>query len=197
MTLVRRQLIEANPSASSGGDAFRFTHVLIQEAAYEGVPKELRADLHARLARRLGSSSESEDEIVGFHLERSYRCRAELGLVGEPERQLAAQATERLEAAGHKAFMLGDPEACSNLLGRAVRSSHRMTRPALLCYPRSARLSSKPGTWRKPIASSRKPSSDRRAMSSSTHGRALSNSSSAYRRTRAQSTTCNAWRTPG
>ena len=120
MTLVRRQLIEANPSASSGGDAFRFTHVLIQEAAYEGVPKELRADLHARLARRLGSSSESEDEIVGFHLERSYRCRAELGLVGEPERQLAAQATERLEAAGHKAFMLGDPEACSNLLGRAV-----------------------------------------------------------------------------
>ena len=120
MTLVRRQLIEANPSASSGEDGLRFTHVLIQEAAYEGVPKEVCADLHERLARRLGSNPASEDEIVGFHLERSYRCRAELGPVGDPERQLAAQATARLEAAGRKAFVLGDPEACSNLLGRAA-----------------------------------------------------------------------------
>ena len=120
MMLVRRQLIQPNPSASSVGDAFRFTHVLIQEAAYEGVPKEVRADLHERLARRLGSNSEGEDEIVGFHLEQSYRCRAELGLVGEHERQLAAEATARLEAAGHKALVLGDPEACGNLLGRAA-----------------------------------------------------------------------------
>ena len=120
MTLVRRQLIQPNPSASSVGDAFRFTHVLIQEAAYEGVPKEVRADLHERLARRLGSNSEGEDEIVGFHLEQSYRCRAELGLVGERERQLAAEAAARLEAAGHKAFVLGDPQACGNLLGRAA-----------------------------------------------------------------------------
>ena len=118
--LVRRQLIQPNPAASSVEDAFRFTHVLIQEAAYEGVPKEVRADLHERLAERLGSEEESEDEIVGFHLERAYRCRAELGLVGERERQLAAAATARLEAAGHKAMVLGDAEASGNLLGRAV-----------------------------------------------------------------------------
>jgi len=120
MALVRRQLIQPNPSASSVEDAFRFTHRLIQEAAYDGVPKEVLADLHERLARRLGSSTESEDEIVGFHLEQSYRCRAELGLVGQPERQLAAEATARLEAAGHKAFVLGDPAACGNLLERAA-----------------------------------------------------------------------------
>jgi class 3 adenylate cyclase/tetratricopeptide (TPR) repeat protein len=120
MALVRRQLIQPSPSASSVEDAFRFTHVLIQEAAYEGVPKEVRADLHERLARRLDSSSESADEIVGFHLEQSYRCRAELGLVGERERHLAAEATARLEAAGRKALVLGDPTACGNLLGRAA-----------------------------------------------------------------------------
>jgi tetratricopeptide (TPR) repeat protein len=120
MALVRRQLIQPNPSASTVEDAFRFTHVLIQEAAYDGLPKEVRADLHERLATRLGSSLESEDEIVGFHLEQSYRCRAELGLVGEHERQLAAEATARLESAGHKAFVLGDPAACGNLLGRAA-----------------------------------------------------------------------------
>ena len=134
MMLVRRQLIQPNPSATSAEDAFRFTHVLIQEAAYEGVPKEVRGDLHERLARRLGSNSEGEDEIVGFHLEQSYRCRAELGLVGERERELAAEATARLEAAGHKAFVLGDPEACGNLLGRAASllSPDDPTRLALL-----------------------------------------------------------------
>ena len=120
MALVRRQLIQPNPTASSVEDAFRFTHVLIQEVAYDGVPKEVRADLHERLARRLDSRAEGEDEVVGFHLEQSYRCRAELGLVGDHERELAAEATMRLEAAGHKAFVLGDPAACGNLLERAA-----------------------------------------------------------------------------
>jgi class 3 adenylate cyclase len=120
MSLVRRQLIQPNPSASSVEDAFRFTHVLIQEAAYAGLPKEVRADLHERLARRLEASADSEDEIVGLHLEQSYRSRAELGLVGEHERRLATEAAARLEAAGHKAFVLGDPAACGNLLERAA-----------------------------------------------------------------------------
>jgi class 3 adenylate cyclase len=120
MSLVRRQLIQPNPSGSSVEDAFRFTHVLIQEAAYDGLPKEVRADLHERLARRLEASVDNDDEIVGLHLEQSYRFRAELGLVGERERKLASEATARLEAAGHKAFVLGDPAACGNLLERAA-----------------------------------------------------------------------------
>jgi tetratricopeptide (TPR) repeat protein len=120
MALVRRQLIQPDPSASSVEDAFRFKHALIQDAAYNGLPKEVRADLHERLARRLGASPDGEDEIVGFHLEQSYRARFELGLVGERERKLAAEAMARLEAAGRKAFVLGDPAACANLLGRAT-----------------------------------------------------------------------------
>jgi class 3 adenylate cyclase/tetratricopeptide (TPR) repeat protein len=120
MALVRRQLIQPDPSASSVEDAFRFKHALIQEAAYDGLPKEVRADLHERLASRLSALPESEDEIVGFHLEQSYRCRFELGLVGQRERTLAAEAMTRLEAAGHKAFVLGDPAACAHLLGRAA-----------------------------------------------------------------------------
>ena len=120
MALLRRQLIQPNPSASSVEDAFRFTHVLIQEAAYDGLPKEVRADLHERLARRLEKSPDNPDELIGLHLEQSYRCRAELGLVGDHERQLAFEAAARLEAAGHKAFVLEDPEACGNLLERAA-----------------------------------------------------------------------------
>jgi class 3 adenylate cyclase len=120
MALVRRQLIQPDRSGSSVEDAFRFKHALIQEAAYESLPKEVRADLHERLASRLDASPDSEDEIVGFHLEQSYRCRAELGLVGERELKLAREAMTRLEAAGRKAFVLGDPAACGNLLDRAA-----------------------------------------------------------------------------
>ena len=120
MALVRRQLIQPDPSASSVEDAFSFKHALIQDAAYNGLPKELRADLHERLAGWLGASPDSEDEVVGFHLEQSCRFRVELGLAGEHERTLAIEAANRLKAAGNKAFMLGDSAACGSLLGRAA-----------------------------------------------------------------------------
>jgi tetratricopeptide (TPR) repeat protein len=120
MALVRRQLIQPDPSASSVEDAFRFKHALIQEAAYDGLPKEVRADLHERLARLLGADPDGEDEIVGFHLEQAYRCLFELGMVGERELELAREAMARLEVAGRKAFVLGDPAACGNLLERAT-----------------------------------------------------------------------------
>ena len=121
MTLVRRQLIEPNPSASSVEDAFRFTHVLIQEAAYEGVPKEVRADLHERLARRLGSKLDRARTRSSASISSSRTAAAPSSAwSASPNDSSPPQATARLEAAGHKAFVLGDPEACGNLLGRAV-----------------------------------------------------------------------------
>jgi class 3 adenylate cyclase len=120
MALVRRQLIQPDPSSLAGEDAFRFSHVLIREAAYGGLPKQLCADLHERLARRLGGSPDSEDEIVGYHLEQAYRCRAQLGLRGDHERALAQEAKTRLEAAAHKALLRGDPTAASGLFERAA-----------------------------------------------------------------------------
>ena len=120
MALVRRQLIQPDPSSFAGEDSFRFSHVLIREAAYSGLPKELCADLHERLARRLAASPDSEDELVGYHLEQSYRCRAQLGLVGDPERALAQEAKTRLEAAAHKALLRGDPTSAGSLLERAA-----------------------------------------------------------------------------
>ena len=37
-------------SLYEGDDGFRFNHVLIRDVAYASMPKEIRADLHARLA---------------------------------------------------------------------------------------------------------------------------------------------------
>ena len=120
MALVRRQLIQPDPSAFAGEDAFRFSHVLVQEAAYEGLPKERSAELHERLATRLALSPVSEDEILGYHLEQAYLCSAQLGLVGDREQSLAREAAARLESGAQKALLRGDPAAGSNLFGRAA-----------------------------------------------------------------------------
>jgi class 3 adenylate cyclase/tetratricopeptide (TPR) repeat protein len=120
MALMRRQLIQPDPSAFAGEDAFRFNHVLIQEAAYSGLPKELCAELHERLANRIALTGDGEDEIVGYHLEQAYRCRSRLGFAGPHERELARDAKTRLEAAGNKALLRGDPGAAGGLLERAA-----------------------------------------------------------------------------
>ncbi len=119
MALVRRQLIQPDPAAFAGEDAFRFSHVLIREAVYEGIPKERCADLHERLADRLRAEG-AEDEVIGHHLEQAFRCRAQLGLAGPRERELAVLAQARLEAAARKVLLGGDPHAAVDLLERAA-----------------------------------------------------------------------------
>jgi class 3 adenylate cyclase len=119
MALVRRQLIRPARSKSHGEDVFRFSHALVREAAYRGLPKELCAELHVRLARRLLESG-AEDELIGYHLEHAYRSRAQLGLLGERERELAVEAFVRLEAAARKALLRGDAAAGGTLLERAT-----------------------------------------------------------------------------
>jgi predicted metalloprotease len=47
------QLIRSDRSDLPGQDAFRFTHALIREAAYNGLPKQRRAEVHERVARWL------------------------------------------------------------------------------------------------------------------------------------------------
>ena len=48
--LVRKELIRPDRTDLPGEDAFRFRHLLIRDAAYEAMPKELRAELHERFA---------------------------------------------------------------------------------------------------------------------------------------------------
>ena len=75
-TLVRKELIRPDRTDLPGEDAFRFRHLLIRDAAYEAMPKELRAELHERFADWLDQIGLAEqDEIVGYHLEQAYRYR--------------------------------------------------------------------------------------------------------------------------
>ena len=50
LALVRKEFVRPDRSLFPGDDGFRFNHVLIRDVAYASMPKELRADLHVRLA---------------------------------------------------------------------------------------------------------------------------------------------------
>jgi class 3 adenylate cyclase/tetratricopeptide (TPR) repeat protein len=116
LALVRRDLIEPDPSPAHGDDGFRFRHVLIRDAAYLGLAKEARAVLHLEHAGRLGSAGEL-DELVGYHLEQAFRYRQELG---PADADLAVRAGERLARAGRRAVRRGDLPAAVSLLTRAA-----------------------------------------------------------------------------
>lgn len=110
--LVRKGYLRAD------GDAFRFHHALVQEAAYRAVSKQQRAELHARLADWLEEAGVS-GELIGYHLERGFRCRVELQDVDWHARQLARRGAEHLGAAGRRALAAGDPRSAVDLLERA------------------------------------------------------------------------------
>jgi class 3 adenylate cyclase/tetratricopeptide (TPR) repeat protein len=120
MALVRRELVRPDRAILVGDDAYRFRHLLIRDAAYDGLPKSTRADLHEQFAGWLaehGLDLVELDEIVGYHLEQACRYRRELGEAVDPK--LAAAARERLVAAAGRATLRQDDHATVNLLRRA------------------------------------------------------------------------------
>jgi class 3 adenylate cyclase/tetratricopeptide (TPR) repeat protein len=121
LTLVRKEFIRPDSAVFLGDDGFRFGHVLIRDAAYESIPKRLRAELHERFAgwleAKLGERVEEYEEILGYHLEQAFRLGTELDA---PNRALAERAAARLGGAGRRALDRGDMNGASNLLERAA-----------------------------------------------------------------------------
>ena len=124
MALVRKELVRPDRSGTTGDEAFRFRHILVRDAAYGSLPKEQRADLHARFAawleRVAGERLLEYEEVIGYHLEQAHRYRNELGLTDELTRTLASRAAEHLRAAGLRASARLDAPAAETLLSRAI-----------------------------------------------------------------------------
>lgn len=118
--LVRKELIRPHPPVLEGDRAFRFRHLLIRDAAYEGLPKVTRTALHERYATWLEQQPHALAElaeIVGWHLEQAARYQRELGV--ETAAELAGRASEHLHSAGRRAAERGDTAAARSLLERA------------------------------------------------------------------------------
>jgi hypothetical protein len=118
--LSGKELIEPETATLPFEEAYRFRHILIQEAAYRSLPKEQRAQMHERLAFWFAQRPESAAELVGYHLEQAYSYRTELGPEDDHDRALARQAAERLAAAAQQALNRGDRPAQINLLSRSL-----------------------------------------------------------------------------
>ncbi len=117
--LVRKELVRPGDATLPGEEAFRFRHLLIRDAAYDAVPKSLRAELHERFAAWLEERAPSLvelDELLGLHLEQAARYRLELGT---PNAELQARAADLLASSGRRAYHRSDLAAAVNLLERA------------------------------------------------------------------------------
>jgi hypothetical protein len=122
--LVRRELIRPHRSLFPGDEGFRFRHILLREAAYASVPKEVRAELHERYAvwleGKAGSRTREFEEIVGHQLEQAFRYRTELRPADDRARELAERAAKHLARAGRRAYAREDLPAAVGLLSRAA-----------------------------------------------------------------------------
>jgi predicted ATPase len=118
--VFHKELICPHQPTSMGDRAFRFRHLLIRDAAYDALPKAIRAELHARFANwpEVNASELAElDEITGWHLEQTIRHRQELRHYPDPA--LAHRTAQHLHQAGRRAARRGDTNAARNLLERA------------------------------------------------------------------------------
>jgi class 3 adenylate cyclase len=123
MGLVRKELIRPDRRPESSDETFRFRHLLVRDAAYDGLPKLERAELHERFAdwleRTAGDRLADIDEIVGYHLDQARTYRLALGPDDERTRGLALRAGQRLAAAGRRATDREEIESSIRLLSQA------------------------------------------------------------------------------
>lgn len=121
--LRQKELIEPAGSYWVDEPVLRFHHVLLRDAAYRRLLKEVRADLHERYAAWLDSKAvdvADNDEVAGFHLEQAHQYRVELGIFDDHSALLGHRAADRLAGAGRRALDRDDLPAAAGLLGRAL-----------------------------------------------------------------------------
>jgi predicted ATPase len=124
--MTRKQLVRPSGSLNIEDASFRFMHILIKDAAYNGLLKRARARFHEgfvtwadRVNRERGRSQEFE-ELNGYHLEQAYRYLGELGPLDDHGHAVGARASVLLASAGRRAQARGDTPAAVNLLRRAA-----------------------------------------------------------------------------
>ncbi len=121
--LVRKEFIRPSLAGGNGAE-FRFSHLLLRDAAYESTPIAARAEMHRRHGTWLAEHAEDStgrEEIAGWHLERAGQYLSDLGRAPDPG--LSLQAAERLFAAGRRASERWDIVAARSLLERALALS--------------------------------------------------------------------------
>ncbi|MGA9161655.1 MAG: AAA family ATPase, partial [Actinomycetota bacterium] len=104
---VKELVVPHDPSSFSDEHEFAFRHNLIRDGAYDSLPKTLRADKHAGVARwaeqRAGDRAEEIAELIATH---ELEALGYLGELGERRPELERSAFEHARAAARRTSAL-------------------------------------------------------------------------------------------
>jgi class 3 adenylate cyclase/tetratricopeptide (TPR) repeat protein len=125
VALTRKELIGPSDVTLLGGqEGYRFLHALIRDAAYHGLLKRARADLHVRFVDWLEGVAPDRvmeyAEIRGYHLEQAYLTLVQLGPSTGEVVEVGRRGAGYLSSAGRRALARGDMPAAASLLQRAA-----------------------------------------------------------------------------
>ncbi|GAB3767682.1 class 3 adenylate cyclase [Nocardioides ginsengisegetis] len=123
-SLARRDLLR-RVRLAGGAERWRFWHVMVREAAYDALPKAVRADLHEVFADHTASTDDEESgperlAFVAHHREQAARYHSELAPSSDAALRSAGRAAVALAAAADDARDRDDLTACEGLLRRAL-----------------------------------------------------------------------------
>jgi predicted ATPase/class 3 adenylate cyclase len=119
--LAGRDLIR--PVDSADRETWAFKHVLVRDAAYDGMAKALRSELHERFADAIALDDDVGDEYSGFvahHLEEAARFRRELAGRDPETEALVDRAVEALVLAADQARDHERDDTSASYLERAL-----------------------------------------------------------------------------
>ena len=138
-SLSRKELVAFDETTRfAGQEAFRFLHIMIRDAAYQGLLKRSRAELHEGFVEWLERVAPDRlleyEEICGPHLEQAVLIRAELGPVNEAIRRLGQRGAERRQVGSPGGCDLTPvcpaSRACSSVAGCSSLRSQPTQNPA-------------------------------------------------------------------
>lgn len=116
--LARQDLLR--PAGSAEVPRMTFATGVMRDVTYEILTKEVRADLHERygdwLSRQAGDRIAEFEAQIGFHLERAYRMKRDLG---QRDEALAERAATASMNAGRRALARWDMTSATEQLTRA------------------------------------------------------------------------------
>ena len=120
VALARKGLIGADTSELAGENAFRFSHALIRDVAYAGLPKLARAEMHTFVAGWLEERPAPRTRSSPTTSSRRACCRPSSGAPASVSTRWRCAPVERFQSASQAALFRGDPASAAALLERAV-----------------------------------------------------------------------------
>lgn len=122
---VKELVVPQEPSSFSGEAEFGFRHNLIRDGAYDSLPKSLRAEKHAGVARwaadRAGDRADEIAELLATHSVEALRYLDELGDASSPRADLETNGYRWARAAGDRASSLLEQSGAIRWYREALR----------------------------------------------------------------------------